>query len=190
MIRKRKSLFWQIYLSYVLITLWSLIMVAWYSSRSFKQFYLTKTTENLRCCALLATEVMAEKFSTYDRHKINDLCKKISCETSFSITVILPSGLVLGDSGEEPDSMDNLADRPEVKKALAGMVNTCIRYSPRLKKEMIYAAVPVKKGEHIIGVVRSSIPVSSVGKSLKGIYQRVVLGSLVVVFLAARISGL
>lgn len=188
MIRKRKSLFWQIYLSYILITLWSLMMVAWYSSLSFKQFYLTKTTENLRCCALLATEVMAEKFSTYDRHKINALCKKINCETSFSITVILPSGLVLGDSGEEPDSMDNLADRPEVKKALAGMVNTCIRYSPRLKKEMIYAAVPVKKGKHIIGVVRSSMPLSLVGKSLKGIYQRVVLGSLVVVFLAALVS--
>jgi len=46
----------------------------------------------------------------------------------------------------------------------------------------------VKNGEHIIGVVRSSIPVSIVGKSLKGIYQRVVLGSLVVVFLAALVS--
>ena len=80
MIRKRKSLFWQIYLSYILITLWSLIMVAWYSSRSFKQFYLTKTTENLKCCAFLTAEVMAEKFSTYDRHKINPLCKKINRE--------------------------------------------------------------------------------------------------------------
>ena len=78
MIRKRKSLFWQIYLSYILITLWSLIMVAWYSSRSFKQFYLTKTTENLKCCAFLTSEVMAGKLLTYDRHKINAFCKKIN----------------------------------------------------------------------------------------------------------------
>ena len=179
---------WQIYLSYVLITLWSLMMVAWYSSRSFKQFYLAKTSENLKCCAVLVTEVMAEKFSTYDRSKATTLCKTIDREISTRITIILPSGLVLGDSELEPDRMDNLADRPEVKKALAGIIGTCTRYSHTLKKEMMYAAVPVEQKGQIIGVVRASIPVSVIGKTLKGIYLRVILGSLVVVLLAAAVS--
>ncbi|MBN1227175.1 MAG: PAS domain-containing protein, partial [Deltaproteobacteria bacterium] len=160
----------------------------------YELFGLDKTMENLKCCAFLTTEIMAGKFLTYDRHKINALCKKINRDTSFRITVILPSGLVLGDSeistnaNGEIDHMDNLANRPEVKNALSGAVGTCIRYSPILKREMIYAAAPVKEGERIIGVVRTSIPVSSVRKSLKGIYQRVVLGSLAVVFFAALVS--
>ncbi len=186
--KKRKRLLWQIYLSYVLITLLSLVAVTWYSSRSFKQFYLTETGKNLKTRAYLTVKLVAGKFSPSDWPQVNALCKKISSEIFTRLTILLPSGMVIGDSEEDPGLMDNHADRPEIKKALAGMVGISIRYSPTLKQEMMYTAIPVYKDGQIEGVVRTSMPVTAIDKTLNTIYFRIALGGLVVILFAAGIS--
>ena len=50
---KRKKLIWQIFPSYLLITLLSLFAVSWYASKSLRQFYLDHQAIDLRARAQL-----------------------------------------------------------------------------------------------------------------------------------------
>ncbi len=76
--------------------------------------------------------------------------------TGNRITLIDSSGVVIFDSRENPVRMDNYRWRPEVSEALRGKIGFSQRESQTLKKRMLYCAVPVRKGDTIIGVLRVS----------------------------------
>jgi two-component system, OmpR family, phosphate regulon sensor histidine kinase PhoR len=53
---------------------------------------------------------------------------------------------------------------------------------------MMYVALPVQSGNAIIGVVRTSIPVTSIEDTMAEIYRRIALGGVVIALLAAVLS--
>jgi len=73
--------------------------------------------------------------------EVDAICKEIGKQSATRITVILPSGQVIGDSRETPHQMDNHADRPEIAMALAGNPGQFTRYSNTLRQQMMYVAV-------------------------------------------------
>jgi two-component system phosphate regulon sensor histidine kinase PhoR len=97
-------------------------------------------------------------------------------------------GMVLGDSDEDPRSMENHGARPEVKHALQGEVGLSTRYSNTLQTIMMYVAVPVKENDEIVAVVRAAVPVSAVEDTLASFYRDIVIGGVVMVVLAAVVS--
>jgi len=78
--------------------------------------------------------------------------------TGNRITIIDTSGVVIFDSKENPELMDNHRWRPEVAEALRGKIGFSQRESQTLKRRMFYCATPVYKGDTIIGVFRVSEP--------------------------------
>jgi two-component system phosphate regulon sensor histidine kinase PhoR len=50
---RRKKLIWQLFPSFLLITLLSLLAVSWYASNSLHHFFLDQTAANLKIRALL-----------------------------------------------------------------------------------------------------------------------------------------
>ena len=189
MLRKPK-LVWRLYLSFLLIIIPSLLAVAWYTARSMKRVYLEETAASLGTQARLAEVMVAEKMAGDQSGAIDALCKSIGSKVSTRITVILPSGLVIGDSEEDPDRMDNHTDRPEIREALEGKEDMSSRYSTTLAKEMMYVAIPLKIDGSIIGVVRTATPVASISQTIRGIYFQIALAGLVVALLAVIISFL
>jgi len=187
---KRKKLLWRLYLTYLIITLISLFGVSWYASHSFKHFFLDQTSSNLKHHALLTKKLISGKLTLNDESAIDELCQSISSEITTRITVILPSGKVIGDSEEKPGSMDNHADRLEIKNALIGKIGTSKRFSPTLQQEMMYVAIPIERKGKILGVVRASIPITALGRTLKSIYLEIAFGCLIIALLAAGISYL
>jgi two-component system phosphate regulon sensor histidine kinase PhoR len=94
----------------------------------------------------------------------------------------------LGDSDEDPQKMENHAGRPEVKVALLGNRGVYTRYSDTLQQEMMYVAVPLERNGEIVGVVRTSIPVSEIDATLGTIYSKIALAGLFLILLAAVAS--
>jgi two-component system phosphate regulon sensor histidine kinase PhoR len=181
----KRRLFWQIYPSYLLITLISLVAVTWYASRSTRHFYLEQTALDLEARARLCQEQVPSTTEPVDAGKIDQMVKRMGRAAATRITVILPSGKVLGDSDEDPATMDNHADRLEFIDALNGNRGTSIRHSRTLEKDLMYVAVPVKRGEHVDAVIRTSIPISSIDETLRKIQTRTIAGGLVIAVLAA-----
>jgi len=184
----KKRLFWQLYPSYLLITLISLVAVTWYASSSIKDFYTEQITSDLEARARLFEQQLSEYIDPLDAKTIDQLSKKAGGNALIRITVILPSGKVVGDSDEDPATMDNHADRPEFIGAIKGNRGSSIRHSITLDKDLMYVAVPLKKRSHTIAVVRTSIPITSIDDALKIIQVKILLGGLVMALFAAILS--
>jgi two-component system phosphate regulon sensor histidine kinase PhoR len=186
--KKKKRLLRHLFPSYLLITLISLIAVTWFASRSIRIFYLEQTASDLLARARLMENQMSQFFGSLEPRVIDTMCKEIGVISATRITVILPSGRVIGDSNEDPTIMDNHALRPEVITALKGNVGKSIRFSMTLQKEMMYVAIPLKDKEKIIAVIRAALPVTAIDQALKAIQIKIMLGGLFISLLAAGIS--
>jgi two-component system phosphate regulon sensor histidine kinase PhoR len=185
---RRKRLLWKLYPSYVAIILLSIVTVGIYVSTALKNFYLSKTAEELEVSARLIEREVSAIFGKESEKSLDAMCKTLGKAASTRITLILPSGEVVGDSDEDPKAMENHAGRPEVKEALAGQTGLSTRYSETLQKEMMYLAIPVKKQRGIAGVVRVSIPVIAIDKALSALYGKIALFGVVMIILTAAIS--
>jgi two-component system phosphate regulon sensor histidine kinase PhoR len=107
------------------------------------------------------------------------------------VTVIEPTGIVLGDSEQTEDAvplMENHRDRPEVKMALSGQIGSSLRYSATVKYPMLYVALPISGEDGIMGVLRVAVPVTVVAELRQQIRYTVLL-SLVVGLVLAIILG-
>jgi two-component system phosphate regulon sensor histidine kinase PhoR len=185
---QRKRLLWQIYPTYLLITLVSLSIVAWYASRSLRQFYTENTKRSLEARANLAGTHLSSLLEKDDFESVDATCKELGRTTATRITVILPSGRVIGDSDEDPALMDNHRDRPEIREALSGQTGVTMRYSYTLKEDFMYLAIPIVKDGATVALVRTSLPVTYIKTLLNSIYSRIAVGGLIIAVGAAAVT--
>jgi two-component system phosphate regulon sensor histidine kinase PhoR len=185
---KKKRLLWQLYPTYLLITLICLLAATWYASRSLRRFYLDQTAADLEARARLVEKQIFQYLDPLDERAIDLLCKSVGKRASTRITIILPSGKVAGDSHEDPARMDSHADRPEFIGALNAPSSTSMRYSRTLSMNMMYVGLPLKANGKILAVVRTSIPVDAIDDAIKSIQIRIAVGGLVLAVLAAALS--
>jgi len=187
---KRPKLLWQLYGSALLMILLSVGCVAVLSFGLFQRLELQTTVDQLKDQALLVEALIAEKLASKDSSWIEELCKRVGVSSSVRITVMLPSGEVLGDSVESLERMqERVRERstsPEVKAAAAGEVGVDLRRSVSLDRTLLFVAVPVKRDSQVIGMVRASAPFTEPAQLFPGTYGWVVLTLVAIVM----ISGL
>jgi two-component system phosphate regulon sensor histidine kinase PhoR len=187
MVRK-KRLFWKLFPSYVVIIVISLVAVTWYASWSLRHFFLDQTSEDLKSRAHFFAGMVSEIIDPLDKEKVDSLCKKIGISASTRITVILPSGKVIGDTEKDPAIMDSHADRPEIIDALAGNYGESIRYSRTIEKDMMYVSIPLRKDGLIKAIIRTSVPVNPIQGAIKKIQLNIAIGGLIIAAIAAALS--
>ena len=182
----RKKLIRQLYPSYLLLVLLALVAAWWYSSQSMRQFYLAQTQQNLMIQARLLSRQLIPLIDPLIGPDIDRFCKDIATTVPFRITVIMPNGVVLGDSQVDPAGMENHGDRPEIQQAFAGRPGTALRFSGTLHQHMMYAAVPLGQG-NIQGVVRVSLAATAVEKQLLSLTFRLAVGGLIIALLTSLV---
>jgi two-component system phosphate regulon sensor histidine kinase PhoR len=185
---KRRKLIWQLYPSYLIIIVLSLIGMGWYGFEILKQLSQERLLGSLQAQASLVRELVQKPLSSAQSGQLEQQLKRIGANTLTRITVILPSGKVVGDSHEEPERMDNHATRPEVKEALEGKIGTATRYSFTLNAEMTYLAMPVQVDGRVVGIVRTARPVEALGKALQPFRVELFLAGVIIMVLAALAS--
>lgn len=181
---KRPRLLWQIFPSFLAVILLALLAATWYAARSLRTFYLDEARADLKARALLLEDRVAGLLATGDFGAVDAFCKELGHKSATRLTVILPSGEVVGDSEEDPAHMDNHADRPEIVQAMSGWTGSSMRYSHTLRKEMMYVAIPLGEDKEVVAVLRASVPVASLADALGSVYLRIVLGGMTVAVVA------
>jgi two-component system phosphate regulon sensor histidine kinase PhoR len=104
------------------------------------------------------------------------------------VTLIDARGLVLADSHHDPESMENHADRPEVKQALEGAIGRSVRRSATLERDLSYVAVPVQYDGP--AVLRLALPLEEVDSAIAEVRRRILGASLVTAVAALLIAYL
>ncbi|MGD2037993.1 MAG: ATP-binding protein [Desulfobacterales bacterium] len=186
--KKRRRLLWQLFPSYLLITLISLLAASWYASEAMRHFFLDQTATDLKARAALLEKQITGLLLPLQKNAVDSICKEAGRLSATRITVILPDGTVIGDSRETPRLMDNHANRPEIITALAGQTGRSLRFSKTLMQRMLYVAVPVKDRQSVVAVLRTSLPATAVETEIRSIQLKIALGGCIIALLAAGIS--
>ncbi len=185
---RSRRLFWHLYPSYLLITLAVVAAVSWYAADALHRFHRKESRRNLEAKAALAQAQLDQMLKAPMLSRVDRLCSDLAERAEARLTVILPDGTVVGDSEKDPEEMENHANRAEIRQALLGETGTAVRPSPTLQKEMMYVALPVEADGRLLGVVRTSLPVTSLRQSLRPFYKGIALAAVVIAAVAGAVS--
>jgi two-component system phosphate regulon sensor histidine kinase PhoR len=180
--------------SFVLIILISFGFVVYYLDKNLEENSLQEIkTSLLKQAYLVESQITKDVFKKEEFDSLDRLIKALSPKIQARLTLINKDGKVLVDSDKPKNeilSMENHAERPEVKIAWTGKVGSEIRHSATLKIDMLYVALPLKEQNEIIGVLRIALPLENVQKTLFTVRKTVLLGFLFALGLALVLGSI
>ncbi|MFA5336748.1 MAG: ATP-binding protein [Candidatus Omnitrophota bacterium] len=174
--------------SYIFVILVSFGFIAFFLDKNLEENSLQNIQSSLITQAnLIESQIVPERLREEDTPYLESLVKGLSSKTTCRITVINNKGRVLADSKklqEEIPQMENHLYRPEVKVAFDGGTGIDTRYSSTLKINMLYVALPIKDKTGIPGILRLSLPLKSIQKTLSTTRKIVSIGLFFALMLA------
>ena len=150
-----------------------------YLSHLTRDDHLDTLRTQLADQALLIGDSSAPYFSGSQTQSLDALAKRLGEQIGARITIINKDGVVLGDSEEDPATMDNHSNRPEVIEAICQGTSSTIRYSSTLGYNMMYVAVPITSNGAVAGVARVALPLTQIDKSLQHINRVIIIGAVI-----------
>jgi two-component system phosphate regulon sensor histidine kinase PhoR len=162
------------------------ILFLWLFNFYFTSFYYLEKESDLESRAILFSELLGT-YTDFRDVDLSLICKELKQDTKTRYTVINKNGSVLGDSDENPKSMDNHLSRPEVLDANNGKIGTSIRYSNTVKEKMLYLAILQNiNGEQII--IRTSVPLNSLKSNISLLTSEIIKSSIYILIATLGIS--
>jgi len=112
-------------------------------------------------------------------------CAQLAADLGVRLTVIEADGRVLGESTRSSESLENHADRPEVRAALSPTGRgQAVRHSATVGAPLLYTAWRQTRGD-AVRVVRTALPLTAVAENVAHLRRLLVAG-----LLAAMLLGL
>ena len=184
------SIWWKLFLGYLLVLVLALGALGLYLSHELSQHQLASLESSLQSQAGLIQDMAADDFATpLGRASLNDDARRLGRETRLRITFIALDGVVLGDSEHDIRTMENHGSRPEVREALRRGAGRSMHYSATLKTHMLYVAVAAKRRAETVGVVRVAVPLYQVAAALRRVRWMVASAALLALGLAILLSA-
>ena len=170
----------------------SLIAAGLYLSRALERVAIEVLESRLTVAGrVLHDEAVAAAQPTASAQALQRFVERATRATGMRVSLIAPDGRVLADS-ERPGSavatMDNHADRPEIRAALDGRVGSAVRRSVTVDTPLIYVALPLTQGGRVIGVLRLAEPISAVTASYETLRSAALAGGAVALLVALGIG--
>jgi len=125
---------------------------------------------------------------------LDTACARLAENLGVRVTVIARDGRVLGESTRSSESLENHADRPEIRAALADGTGRSVRTSATVGVRLLYVALRQQQGANE-RIVRLSIPLTTVAANvshlatllLAGLLVSAVIGVAVAITLSRRL---
>jgi two-component system phosphate regulon sensor histidine kinase PhoR len=184
---KKRRLLWQLYPSYLFITIVSLLAVGWFASHSLEQFYLDQTRSQLLDTARAVDVLIGDSITAVPSSELERLAEAVGSDRGTRVSLVGLDGTIVRDT-EAPLPLQNHGDRPEVQTALAGEVGTITRYSTTLEQPMIYVAIPAMRQGKMIGVVRAAAPLEAVNARMASLRFQIFMGGMALTALMALVA--
>jgi two-component system phosphate regulon sensor histidine kinase PhoR len=182
------SIRWRTATAFVILILLCIIGLSIYLSNYLEHNYLDELEAQLTNQALLIGDTSRGYFADEQIEAIDSLTKRLGEQIDARITVIELSGVVVGDSEEDPATMENHADRTEVVEALTTGRGSSIRHSDTLGFDMIYVAIPIKVDGETVATSRVSLPLTEVKDSVWQVNRTITIGGLIAALIAIALA--
>lgn len=167
-------LFKKILFPYLILAPLLIISLELYLSSVIKDNYISKLKESLT----IQTHLIAEQIPFSFSQNLDDFCRRYKEKTGARVTIIDGSGLVLGDSDEPSDKMENHSNRPEIRDAAVEGFGSSIRFSRTVQKDLLYIAIAISKGPEQ-RFLRLSVPLHDINAAMNRVRMRIIIASLI-----------
>lgn len=147
--------------TYTVLIAFVILLTGFISWRTNEKFYTNQLQQEFETRGKLFVHILQQGYRKEEPDFFNDFVSLYSKETNARITIIDEKGVVLADSDEDYQVMDNHKSRPEVKEALKGNVKSEVRYSRTMQNDYLYTAIPVNI-ESFQGVLRIAMPLEEI----------------------------
>ena len=189
-------LFWRVYAWLFLAAVVAFFAAGMQANRSIRKVYRDQVGTELLAQAQWAAGELQDEPHLLIGDRVDSQCKEWGRLARQRVTVILSDGRVMGDSNSNPEQMENHGNRPEIQEALLGQVGYAERFSDTMRRTWVYVAVPVEVEKTVVAVVRTSMPLADIHRTLDAAYREVGIGmagaaalfALVASMLVRRIS--
>lgn len=183
------SIKWKIITFFILIQILILTGIGLYLSSQLKSFFYQEMEANMVKQLNLLSELLEEDLLNPDYSYLQEYSLLLAQDLEGRITVIAADGKVLSDTEENPEIMENHANRPEIQEAKLNGFGWSTRYSSTLNIDMKYLAKKIESA----GYVRIAIPVREVQETLFKVLSRLAFGLILVFvlffFLVLKVSA-
>ncbi|MBI2935134.1 MAG: HAMP domain-containing protein [Chloroflexi bacterium] len=189
-----RSLFWKITLPLIVLTLVSMSILGFTLVRSARSAQIDSLRSHLLNEAKLVADASLQGFAGgAGRSDVLDaIAKNTGKEIDARVTIIGMDGAVLGDSLEDPTTMENQSGYLEIALAMVSATGESTRYSSSLDRAFMYVAVPVAGQGKVLGIARVAVSTaeleSSVNRDIRTIAGATALTALVVIAATALIA--
>ncbi|WIF95360.1 two-component system histidine kinase PnpS [Caminicella sporogenes] len=179
----------KIFVTYIILLLLETILTGLFSLSFIKMSYLSNIEEMLITDGNLVNKMVEDKIKEkyFKDIDFSKLAKEYSKQINARITFINRNGVVVGDSEIDKSDLKNIENhmnRPEIKKALKGIIGKSQRYSSTLDINYLYVAVPVVKDGIIYGVTRLAYPLNKINKIYFNFIKKIVISMVIGVAVA------
>jgi two-component system phosphate regulon sensor histidine kinase PhoR len=192
MAEARRKLWFVIALPFLILITLVLLAFGVYSSSMFEEFTLSEVRRNLRSQAqIVSRELTLGKFltsSASDTAAVQRIADEVDKITGSRITVIMPGGKVIADSRQDFRTMDNHADRLEVREAIQKGEGYSVRYSQTVKAGMLYYAAPVYYEGRVIAYIRTAASLEEIEGVARRKYTEISAAGVLILVIAGLLS--
>lgn len=158
----------KIAIPYLIVISLLLLIIAVTSSKYFENFLLENWRNELSTEVNLAADQVLYSGAIHDLERLTPIVGKLAATTGNRVTVILPDGVVIGESSRAPEALENHLMRPEIQAALSGKTETVIRTSTTVHMRLMYAAAPLVEKGNIVAVIRLAKPIDQLDQTIAG----------------------
>ena len=109
----RSRMFWRLFGLYMRLLLGAIGLLGFVIVGRVKQHYLEQVEESLRTKAILVREMVRDR-PTDQAPLLQQRTRALRPQIATRITLLNEDGTVLADSDEDPQHMENHANRPEI----------------------------------------------------------------------------
>lgn len=172
----RIKLYWKLTFIFCFVVILAITTGYVYLVSHLKSYVESSVASNVKCQLFLSKDLL-ESFQKDKTSPVDFQASAVRIGNALGLraTIIAPDGKVLGDNDltrDQVSTVENHANRPEVKDAQALGFGVSKRFSYTIKRDMLYMAVPFGGGIDR-GILRLSVPLHDI-ELLQAKFRKVV----------------
>ncbi len=154
----RRTIFTRIFAAMLLLSVLAVFFFSLYTFSAVREASFSGLTRDLERLAAVVSGVIEIRHGEMAGASLQADIVELGRRAGARLTVIDSTGTVRADSKQDPSTMENHGQRPEITGALEGRTGVSQRFSGTLGRWMVYVAVPMRGDAGVIGAVRASYP--------------------------------
>ena len=180
----QSPIFRKLFLSATLLIAATLAVLYFYLARYVARYEVENVEQRMEAQARL----LGPEAAGVPRDRIENWAREAGARARARITLIDSAGVVLADSEHDPETMENHAQRPEVREALRSGRGVSVRHSNTIDHDLCYLAVPLAYQGDSRYVLRLAVPIDNVDTAVRAIRLRILGASLGAALLVLAIA--